>query len=106
MSQTGAGTTFPVQQDASARVPGGREEGLIRASPLSLNSRHGFDYDALCFVARTIASAGSDAVTAEADFLADPVEFMKNNIIRPIIHGFSASIQNFKFTHDTAMEVK
>jgi hypothetical protein len=45
-------------------------------------------------------------VTAEADFLADPVEFMKNNIIRPIIHGFSASIQNFKFTHDTAMEVK
>jgi hypothetical protein len=37
---------------------------------------------------------GSDAVTAEADFLADPVEFMKNNIIRPIIHDFSASIQN------------
>lgn len=45
-------------------------------------------------------------MTAEADFLADPVAFMQKNVIRPIIHGFGVSIQRFKFTRDLTMEVK
>lgn len=45
-------------------------------------------------------------MTAEADFLADPVGFMKKNVIRPIIHGYGVSIQQFKFTRDLTMEVK
>jgi hypothetical protein len=45
-------------------------------------------------------------MTAEADFLADPVGFMKKNVIRPMIHGYGQSIQTFKFTRDPDMEVK
>lgn len=45
-------------------------------------------------------------MTAEADFLANPVGFMRTNLIRPIIHGFGVSIQTFKFTRDMAMEVR
>lgn len=45
-------------------------------------------------------------MTAEADFLADPVDFLKKNILRVIIHGFGTQIQTFKFTEDTGMKVK
>jgi hypothetical protein len=45
-------------------------------------------------------------MTAEADFLADPVEFLKKNVLRVMIHGFSTPIQNFAFTEDITMKVK
>ncbi len=43
---------------------------------------------------------------AETDFINNPVAFMQENILRPVIHGFKDSIQNFKFEKDEDMIVR
>jgi hypothetical protein len=45
-------------------------------------------------------------MTAEADFISNPVKFLQGNLLRPIIHGVGTGIKTFKFTRDATMEVK